>query len=97
MLQKINQITFGIIIGLILPLFTFFCTWLFIYSYMSFPKGFWRYLKNGDMLQEYLILSVCANALLFYYFLNKKLNPLCKGLLIACFMYVGFIFYISIQ
>ena len=72
MTDKLDKKWVGIILGLIIPAFCFFCYWLFVYSQLSFPYGFIRYLRKGDMLQEVTIACVVMNLLVFYLFLNKK-------------------------
>lgn len=96
MIDKLNKKWVGILLGLTIPAFCFFCYWLFVYSQLSFPFGFIRYLRKGDMLQEVTIACVVINLLIFYLFLNKKVYNLSYGMMYATFAYVGLILYISL-
>lgn len=96
MLDKINKIWIGFVLGIIFPAFTFFCYWLFFHNQISFPNGFIRYLRNGNMLQEVAIVCVIANLVIFYLSLNKKIFDFGRGLIFATFLYVGLVLYISL-
>jgi hypothetical protein len=50
----------------------------------------------GDMLQEVVIACVIASLVVFYISLNKKIFDFGKGLIIAAFLYVGLVLYISL-
>ena len=63
---------------------------------LNFPNGFIRYLRNGNMLQEVAIVCVIANLGIFYLSLNKKIFDFGRGLIIATFLYVGLVLYISL-
>ena len=96
MLDKLDKTWIGIIAGAFLPAFFFVCYWLFFYSQLSFPKGFIKYLQNGEMLQEIAIACIVANVIMFYVLLNKKVYSLVRGIIIASFLYVGLVLYISL-
>lgn len=96
MLDKIDKIWVGFITGLVIPAFCFFCYWLFKHSQLSFPKGFIRYLRAGEMLQEVAIVCVVVNLIIFYLLLNRKAYDISKGIMYATFGYVGLILYISL-
>ena len=48
------------------------------------------------MLQEVAILCVGASLLIFYISLNKKIFDFGRGLIVAAFLYVGLVLYISL-
>jgi len=96
MLEKIDKIWVGFLFGIFFPAFCFFCYWLFAHSQLSFPNGFIRYLRMGDMLQEVVIACVIASLVVFYISLNKKIFDFGRGLIIAAFLYVGLVLYISL-
>ena len=96
MLEKINKLWIGFVFGILFPAFCFFCYWLFMHSQLSFPRGFIRYLRMGDMLQEVVIACEVASMVVFYVALNKKIFDFGKGLIIAAFLYVGLVLYISL-
>lgn len=96
MLDKIDKRWIGFLFGCIFPSFCFFCYWLFFHHQLNFPNGFVRYLRNGNMLQEVAIVCVIANLGIFYLSLNKKIFDFGRGLIIATFLYVGLVLYISL-
>ncbi len=96
MLDKIDKRWIGFLFGAIFPSLCFFCYWLFFHNQLNFPNGFIRYLRNGNMLQEVAIVCVIANLGIFYLSLNKKIFDFGRGLIIAAFLYVGLVLYISL-
>lgn len=96
MLDKLDKIWIGLLIGVFLPLFSFFCYWLFFHSQLNFPTGFIRYLRGGNTFQEIAIVCVAVDLLAFYLILNKKAYALSKGIMFACFAYVLVVLYISL-
>ncbi len=96
MLDKINKQWIGFVFGIVFPAFCFFCYWLFLHNQLNFPNGFIRYLRNGNMLQEVAIACIIASLVVFYISLNKKIFDFGRGLIIAAFLYVGLVLYISL-
>ncbi|MBP6755928.1 MAG: hypothetical protein KA210_07245 [Bacteroidia bacterium] len=96
MLDKLDKIWIGLLMGLLIPLFSFFSYWLFLHSQLNFPYGFIRYLRGANTFQDIAIICVTVNLLVFYLFLNKKVYDLSKGIMFATFAYVGIVFYISL-
>ena len=92
--EKLDNYWKGFAIGMLFPIFCFFCYWLFRYSYMDFPMKFIKYLMFGQMLSS--VIKVCAlgNLLIFYLFLNKNMNGAVKGIVTSVLIYVGLVFYI---
>jgi hypothetical protein len=97
MLDKIDKIWIGLLVGLFIPFFCFFCYWLFFYNQLNFPKGFIRYLYNGEMLQEVAIACIAISLVVFYILLNKKAYNIGKGIIYAAFAYVALVLYISLH
>ena len=96
MLDKINKQWIGFVFGIVFPAFCFFCYWLFLHNQLNFPNGFIRYLRNGNMLQEVAIACIIASLVVFYISLNKNIFDFGRGLIIAAFLYVGLVLYISL-
>ena len=96
MLDKINKQWIGFVFGIVFPAFCFFCYWLFLHNQLNFTNGFIRYLRNGNMLQEVAIACIIASLVVFYISLNKKIFDFGRGLIIAAFLYVGLVLYISL-
>ncbi|HWY12518.1 MAG TPA: hypothetical protein VN026_14390 [Bacteroidia bacterium] len=92
--EKLDSYWKGFVIGMLFPIFCFFCYWLFKYSYMEFPVKFVKYLMFGQMLSG--VIKVCAlgNLLIFYLFLNKHMNSAVKGIITSVFIYVALVFYV---
>ena len=92
--EKLDGYWKGLAIGILIPVFCFFCYWLFRYSYMDFPVKFVKYLMFGQMLSA--VIKVCAlgDLLIFYLFLNKHMNRASKGIITSVIIYVALVFYI---
>jgi hypothetical protein len=80
MLDKLDKIWIGLLIGIFIPLFSFFSYWLFLHSQLNFPFGFIRYLRGANTFQDIAIICVTVNLLVFYLFLNKKVYDFLKNL-----------------
>ena len=96
MVDKMDKKWIGFLFGAIFPSLCFFCYWLFFHNQLNFPNGFIRYLRAGNMFQEVAIVCVIANLAIFYLSLNKKIFDFGRGLIIATFLYVGLVLYISL-
>lgn len=96
MLEKLDKKWIGLVFGIAFPAFCFFCYWLFMHSQLSFPSGFIRYLRMGEMLQEVTIACIVTNLIVFYLLLNQKAYDISKGIIYATFGYVGLVLYISL-
>lgn len=92
--ERLDSFWKGLAIGIFFPMLCFFCYWLFLHSYMSFPGRFIKYLIFGQMLSS--VIKVCAlgNLLIFYFFLNKHMNKATKGVILSVLLYVGLVFYV---
>jgi hypothetical protein len=94
--EKIDSFWKGLLIGILFPLVVFFCYWLFFYSYMNFPNAFIRYLKHGDMLSNAIKICAIGNLLLFYLFLNAKIDKATKGIITSVILYLGLVVYVMV-
>lgn len=93
-MEKLDSSWKGFLIGMLFPLFCFFCYWLFLYSYISFPVKFIKYLMFGQMLSNAIKLCALGNLLIFYFFLNKNMNKGAKGIIVSVVIYAALVFYI---
>ena len=91
--EKLDSFWKGFAIGTLFPVFVFFCYWLFIYSYMGFPVRFVKYLIFGNVLSATVKMCALGNLLIFYFFLNSKLNSGTKGIIASVFVYLALIVY----
>lgn len=92
--EKLDSYWKGFAIGMLFPVFCFFCYWLFIYSYMDFPVKFVKYLMFGQMLSNTIKMCALGNLLIFYLFLNKHMNGAVKGIITSVLIYVALVFYV---
>ncbi len=92
--EKLDGFWKGFAIGTFFPVFVFFCYWLFMYSYMAFPMRFIKYLIFGDVLSATIKMCALGNLLIFYFFLNAKLNSATKGIIASVFVYLALIIYV---
>ena len=95
--EKLDSFWKGLAIGILFPVFCFFCYWLFAHSQINFPNGFIRYLRMGEMLQEVAIACIVVNLLIFYLLLNRKAYDISRGIIYSTFGYVGLVLYISLM
>lgn len=94
-MEKLDNFWMGLLIGLFFPAFLFFIYWLFFYNYMSFPRGFYRYLTGGHLLSNVVKLCGLGNLILFYLGLTKKADRFTKGIIVSVLFYVGVVAYVS--
>ncbi len=77
----------GIILGLIVPIVAFA-----IYAMINFPDSTFMeallYYKKGNVLTHVISLSVLANLLTFFLFLNNKKEKSANGIIGGSFVYV---------
>ena len=92
--EKLDGFWKGLAIGIFFPLLCFFCYWLFMHSYMSFPMRFIKYLMFGQMLSSTIKICALGNLLIFYLFLNKRMNRATKGIILSVLIYVALVFYV---
>ena len=93
--SKLDAVWKGIIIGIVFPLLMFVFYWLIFHHQLSFPRGFYRYLRGGNLLSN--VIKVCAigNLGLFYLGLTKKIDKFSKGIIFSVLLYVALVAYVS--
>jgi hypothetical protein len=84
--KKYDKLTFGLTVGVILPLLIFFIIYLARYSEVDFLNYFQQLWKLKLTLK---ILSLCgfANLLVFFYFFRRKMDQAARGIITATFLY----------
>jgi len=90
--KKYDTLSFGLTIGVSLPLMIFFAIYLIRYS--NVPIG--AYLEQLWKLKvTFKILSLCgfANLLVFFWFFRKQMDKAARGIIFATFLY-AFLFLI---
>lgn len=92
---KLDNTWKGLLIGLLFPLFIFFCYWLFFHHQIGFPRRFLRYLMNGYLLSNVLKMCGLGNLLLFYFGLHYKIDKFSRGIVFSVLFYVALIAYVN--
>ena len=93
--ERLDNFWKGLIIGLVFPGFIFFLYWLFFHNYLSFPRGFYKYLIGGQLLSSVIKICGIGNLLLFYFGLSKKIDKFSKGIIVSLFVYVALVAYVT--
>ncbi len=98
MLKKINWNTFwlGFTIGMVLPVLSILCYWLWSFKYMLFYPQFFKFLMNGGVLSAVLSLCLIPNLGAFFLFLNKERWKTCRGFILTMLIYGFIIVYLKI-
>lgn len=94
-IQKSDRWYWGMITGILFPLFWYILWWLFFVQPSVKPDeqhiryGFFRELNMN-------ILRICVglNLILFYFFLNRNLYGLAKGIIISVLLFVLIFLYL---
>ncbi|MBL7922029.1 MAG: hypothetical protein JNJ40_17065 [Bacteroidia bacterium] len=93
--QRLDKFWIGLVIGLLFPMVMFFLYWLFFHNYLSFPRGFYRYLIGGFLLSNVIKICGIGNLLLFYFGLNRKIDSFSKGIIVSTLAYVALVAYVT--
>jgi len=94
-IERLDNFFIGLLVGLLFPVFIFFCYWLFFHHQLSFPMRFIHSLMLGQMLSNVIKLCGLGNLLVFYFGLTYKIDKFTKGIMASVFVYLGLIAYIS--
>lgn len=95
MLQKLNTVLAGIIIGVVIPSAIFFIFILPKYEHLTFlgNKVFYEFL--AEILPMLLSRCIFPNALLFFLLIWQNQNQIAKGLLISTGILTAILLFIS--
>lgn len=94
-IEKLDGFWKGLAIGIIFPLLVFFFYWMFFHHQLNFPKGFLRYLINGQLLSSVIKMCGLGNLILFYFGITKKIDKFNKGIIVSVVIYVALVAYVS--
>ena len=64
---------------------------------MGFPVRFIKYLMFGQLLSATIKMCALGNLVIFYFFLNGKLNNATKGIIASVFIYLALIVYVMLK
>lgn len=84
--KALDKLYIGLLIGLIVPLVTFWLYYLLKFREVEFTT----YIRNIHLYKIlFKILSLCVlpDLGVFYLFINNKYNNAAKGVVMACFVY----------
>ncbi|MBI4945639.1 MAG: hypothetical protein HY840_04470 [Bacteroidetes bacterium] len=91
--KKFDSMTIGAVTGLISPLISLFTFYLVKYSHITFSQFFNTILLGYNILAPVISLCVIINLLVFFIFLWTNRNYSARGVLLATFVYAGYVMY----
>lgn len=91
--KRFDSMTLGAIIGLIAPMISLFGFYLVKYSHLTFSKFFNDILLGYGILLPVISLCVITNLLVFFIFIWTNRNHSARGVLLATFVYGGYMMY----
>ena len=87
---RLNNFIVGIIAGLLLPLISLCCYWLWSFKFINFIPQFFKFLLLGKVLSAVLSLCLIPSLGMFFLFINKEYYKTTRGILLSTLVY-GFI------
>lgn len=94
MKQKLDNIVFGLALGLLLPFVTMFGYYMFTYRYQTSFTGFLEYFSHLHIIVAAMSLSVYASNLpLFFGFIWGNMNKAARGVLFSTMGYTAWVIY----
>lgn len=91
--KNIDSLWIGLVIGLFSPSFPLFIFYLIKYAHLSFGDFFSKILMGYNILTPVISLCVIVNLLVFFIFFWTNRNYSARGVLLATFMYAGYVVY----
>lgn len=91
----IDKLWIGFVISLISPLIALFAFYKIKFGGMS-PSEFKHMLDTGGIFSHVVSLCVIVNLAIFYLLLNKEKYKAVRGVLLATFIYAGYIAYLKL-
>lgn len=90
--------TVGALIGVISPMLIVPLTILLISYLQNFQyQQLWNnFLDNANTQSKFLSLSIIANLIWFYFFLNKERWDLARGVIVGSALYLPYIVYVTL-
>lgn len=85
--------TIGAVCGLIAPFISLFIFYLIMYRNISFSKFFNDIILGYGILLPVISLCVITNLLVFFIFVWTNRNYSARGVLLATFVYAGYVVY----
>ena len=91
--KKLDSLWIGAVIGLFSPLCSLFVFYLIRYHHITFEKFFNEILLEHNILTPVISLCVITNLLVFFIFIWTNRNHSARGVLLATFIYAGYVVY----
>ena len=91
--KKFDSIAIGAITGLIAPMISLFGFYLVAYHNITFTKFFTDILLGYGIFLPVISLCVIINLLVFFIFVWTNRNYSARGVLLATFVYAGYVMY----
>lgn len=91
--KKLDSLWIGAVIGLLSPWFTLFIFYLIRYNHISFADFFNNLILGYNILTPVISLCVITNLLVFFIFIWTNRNYSARGVLLATFIYAGYVVY----
>lgn len=85
-LEKLDKLWIGLLIGLIFPWFVFFGYYFTKFRHMGLGK-FFNYLLDGNILTPVVSLCVIINLGIFFLFIKNDKYYVSRGIIFATFIY----------
>jgi len=91
--KRFDSMIIGAISGLIAPVLSLFGFYLVVYRNITFTKFFTEILLGYGIFLPVISLCVIANLLVFFIFVWTNRNYSARGVLLATFVYAGYVMY----
>lgn len=86
----VKQQLIGILVGLLVPVITFFIFYKSTYSFVGFGE-YIEILMARSMISKVMALAAIPNLLVFYLFLMLKRDYIARGIVIATLVFAVFV------
>jgi hypothetical protein len=94
MLQKLDNVIIGLLLGLILPVIGIYIYYIFTYHGLTSFTGFIAYFNSVHLFIAYVSLSCyITNLPMFFLFIQKEKYQAARGILFATVAYTIWVIY----
>lgn len=91
--KKFDNTWIGFASGLIAPMLSLFIFYLIRYSHLAFSEFYYKILVEYGIVTPAISLCVITNLLVFFIFIWTNRNYAARGVLLATFIYAGYVVY----
>lgn len=93
--KQYNTLKAGLITGLLIPLLVALIFYLLNVDRFGGADRLWHYITTIDITTKLLSLFILPDLLLFFYFNWQNFLKAARGVILATFIYAGFIIYMK--